>query len=1260
MKRNFAIAVFVMLALLSACKNSSGPDDANVYNPRPPAGPPSGPSDSYAIEINMSGFVEGDSVTASPTTGKAGNEITLTYTVANTKINNRLVFSGTNPALAQVDSAGPGTRKYKINEEDAAGGVITINALFSHSDKEFDTIAFADTSNETRIYGDAPFSKAITTTGTGTGAITYSSSDPSVAAVNNAGTVTIRNAGTTAITATKAGDATYDEATAKYTLTVTQLQLTISDPTVTTTKFYDGTTTAAVTVGQLTNKVGSDTVNVDAVANYNSANAGEAYQITVVYHISGADAGNYLKPVNYTVSGTITNVDGSNKQTGAAVSGNPASTFITTNSITIAAVTVTSPNPGNQTVEYAISTASSHAPTNDWQAGLTFSGLTPNTAYYVFARSKGNDSYNSGTVRVSAAITTQAATIIEVSRTTIVDFEADAIGKTYESAKAGSAPTVKVVADPLNSEQKSLQITSTTYNQAAIVPVNLPTELRNYKSFSFRFNLLSSANLTSQSILVYVAKSTADFKQYGFGNPADSQYAQFADKLLGSTPAETIGDNHRNKWTSYTLTISNPGAAIRDLKGDIFIAIGINVQNGADYLIDDLKFEMRDDFTPPPIIVLPAPTPPTTGAVASGNYRNMFVEWGKTEAEVTAKVTNSYNKLFVNGTADEKIFVEVGSDMAYIFTADTNDVRSEGMSYGMMMCLQMNDQARFDKLWKWSKTYMYNETNTGGNNRGYFSWQCDTNGNKKDKGPAPDGEVYFITSLMFAHARWGSASSGIFNYAKEARQIIYDLTRRRPGNGDPWGEPAMFNTDNFMIRFGTLSQSASFTDPSYHLPSFYEIWADELENDYDDGERYGIWSSLADLKTDVDFFRKAAQVSRDFFQKTTHPATGLGPDYANFDGTPNNSGGGGHADFRFDAWRIAMNIGMDYAWWAADPWQVTFADRIQAFFVSKGVTTYGNQWTLSGNQLDPDHSPGLVGCNAVASLAASHENAWKFIENFWEIPMTTGKYRYYDGCLYMFSMLHLSGNFKAYVSNTTPSASISPATATFDKKEGEQTDIQVTITPNGNTLVSVKNNTATLTNGSQYTVSGNTVTIKKEYLAAQANGTTTLTFAFNAGKARNIAITIKDTTGGGSGGGGTLKYDSTNWPTPLTVSNSSQLSVTINNGAVSLVKTGSYSTPTFILTFTLEDGKNIGNYNAVVYIKGVSGDLGSKDLRAFLGTTTATQLGSVSSSFATNADFKPLTIPLSGTATGEVQIGFALQNTNPVTYEIKSIELIGK
>ncbi len=83
---------------------------------------------------------------------------------------------------------------------------------------------------------------------------------------------------------------------------VTAKQLTIADPTLTTTKNYDGNTSAAVTAGALVGVVGSDTVTVTATGTYNNVDVGTGRGITVAYTLAGADSVNYTKPVDYSVS----------------------------------------------------------------------------------------------------------------------------------------------------------------------------------------------------------------------------------------------------------------------------------------------------------------------------------------------------------------------------------------------------------------------------------------------------------------------------------------------------------------------------------------------------------------------------------------------------------------------------------------------------------------------------------------------------------------------------------------------------------------------------------------------------------------------------------------------------------------------------------------------------------------------------------------------------------------------------------------------
>lgn len=96
------------------------------------------------------------------------------------------------------------------------------------------------------------------------------------------------------------------------------------------------------------------------------------------------------------------------------------------------------------------------------------------------------------------------------------------------------------------------------------------------------------------------------------------------------------------------------------------------------------------------------------------------------------------------------------------------------------------------------------------------------------------------------------------------------------------------------------------------------------------------------------------------------------------------------------------------------------------------------------------------------------------------------------------------------VDPSVKNATITPTTAAFDKTASN--DISVTVSPNGNTLDAIYNGAVKLTQGADYTVSDNTVTILSGYLADQSTGMVTLTFDFSAGIDPQLAITVSDSS----------------------------------------------------------------------------------------------------------------------------------------------------
>jgi len=396
------------------------------------------------------------------------------------------------------------------------------------------------------------------------------------------------------------------------------------------------------------------------------------------------------------------------------------------------------------------------------------------------------------------------------------------------------------------------------------------------------------------------------------------------------------------------------------------------------------------------------------GAYSSKQYRNLFRENGHTDQEIDDKITGAFQQLFHGDSATQKIYFPVGNNengpLAYMLDVNNNDIRSEGMSYGMMIAVQLDKKSEFDALWNYAMTYSY-ISDPAHPSEGYFAWSLKRDGTPNSETPAPDGEEYFVIALYFASARWGDGE-GIYDYKAWADKILTTMRHHPEKTGQVMNRTQtvgpMVNEEHKMILFVPNGPAGgggrAFTDPSYHLPHFYELWA--------------RWGPEADRA----FWAAAADSSRAYFVKATHSQTGLAPDYGHFDGRPVETRFNQNSKrFAYDSWRTAMNWSVDWSWWQKDPRQQQLSNRIQTFFHSQGMDTYGSVYTLDGEVVNASHGQGLVATNAVASLAATHDIAKDFVEALWNqpVPDSFGA-RYYHGLLHLMSLMHCSGKFRVY------------------------------------------------------------------------------------------------------------------------------------------------------------------------------------------------------------------------------------------------------
>lgn len=153
------------------------------------------------------------------------------------------------------------------------------------------------------------------------------------------------------------------------------------------------------------------------------------------------------------------------KAPGADVGGQPAVSVDeppTSDGITVAAVTIPS-NPGGQSVEYALA-EDGQTPADGWQPGPAFTGLLPDTLYYIFARSAENGDYHAGTAQRGEGMTapTPASTPAPTSTPT-------ATPTSMPTATPTAAPTSTPTATPSTAPTPATTPTPTS------TPVHIPS-----------------------------------------------------------------------------------------------------------------------------------------------------------------------------------------------------------------------------------------------------------------------------------------------------------------------------------------------------------------------------------------------------------------------------------------------------------------------------------------------------------------------------------------------------------------------------------------------------------------------------------------------------------------------------------------------------------------------------------------------------------------------------------------------------------------
>lgn len=373
------------------------------------------------------------------------------------------------------------------------------------------------------------------------------------------------------------------------------------------------------------------------------------------------------------------------------------------------------------------------------------------------------------------------------------------------------------------------------------------------------------------------------------------------------------------------------------------------------------------------------------------SYPNAFRDvLGESDADIAAKIAGAFMQLFHGDpNLQQPIYFQVSGspDQAYIEDVYHGDIRTEGIGYGMIIAVELDEQDEFDHLWTYAKDVLEQPT---GPSQGYFNSSCGNGGGTDMACLDPFGLQQFLMALLFANDRWGSVDGGI-DYGHDAKELLTVMRHKQDENGGIVdGVTDTFDaTKKLVFQLPDVSE-ANESGPSMEMPAYYDLWAQATRDP---------------------FWTQAAAAGRAYWKLAANATTGLMPVRARFDGTPSP----GWDTFATEGYRAQANMVLDQIWSGTFPWDASEADQLLRFFIGQGIDQYGGGYSLDGTMiLDPNRENSLIVTNGMTALIATVDQRAAFIEAVWNLPVPTGSARYYTGILYLQSLLVLGGQFRVY------------------------------------------------------------------------------------------------------------------------------------------------------------------------------------------------------------------------------------------------------
>jgi len=366
---------------------------------------------------------------------------------------------------------------------------------------------------------------------------------------------------------------------------------------------------------------------------------------------------------------------------------------------------------------------------------------------------------------------------------------------------------------------------------------------------------------------------------------------------------------------------------------------------------------------------------------------NVLDDLGVTDEEAEMSIQSAYEQLFFGDPDTQAIYRAAGDDAGYVEDVKNNDVRTDAIGYGMFVTVQVDDQEVFDKLWTWARRHMLM---TEAPREGLLRWSCSTEGTDCASSAATDATSFIATSLFMAEAKWGT--TGAHAYEADANMLLdaMVLTEER-NDGVVEDVQNMFDVEAKRPRKTSSTNDNPYLFTAYLMPAFYDYWA--------------RWRS-----EDAAFWTEAAEVSRDIMRTASVAGNGLIPVEIEIasDGSTTPT-----IDYYDEtAARTLLNRWFCHAWSGPYSWLFVQNRRLLDFLMEQDKLV--SSYELNGNVRGSKNTVAHLSLTATAAAVTDETETYaSFLQALVDQPIPEGTDRYYDGMLYLISLMALSGNIDA-------------------------------------------------------------------------------------------------------------------------------------------------------------------------------------------------------------------------------------------------------